>query len=137
MNQVVVVAVFAQVLHRTTAKGVGLGKTAGKLAQPLDDITVGLQVMQPQRQQAMLEQVETGKFNQADSRIEMRVGRAGNNIHRVPRIHQRLAQKPQINPLATAEGLAAVSEQRDPERALRRVFGSDWRRDRSSACRDA
>src|SRR6056297_901239 len=69
VNQVVVVAVFAQVLHRPTAKGVRLCKAACELAQPLDNIAVGSQMTRAQGKQPVLEQVETGNLNQPDSRV--------------------------------------------------------------------
>ena len=55
----------------------------------------------------------------------MWVGRAGNNIHLVPRIHQAFTEIAQVYPLATAIGLAAITQQCDTQR-LDRLGGGCW-----------
>jgi hypothetical protein len=109
--QVVIVAVLAQVFHRPAPKGVGFGKTPGQFAHPLNNIGQGLHMPRSQGQQAILEQVQAGQLNQAYPGVQVGIGRTGNYVYRVARIHQSFAQIPEVDPLAAAIWLAAVAQQ--------------------------
>ncbi len=115
VNQVVLAAVLAQVLHHAPAKRVGFGEAAGQLAQPFNDVAHGAQVPRAQGIQTVFEQVQAGQLNQAHARVELGVRRAGDHIHRMPCIDQRLAQILDVYPLATGVGLAAIAQQGNPQ----------------------
>ena len=65
VDQVVLVAVLPQVFDRPAPEGIGLGKTAGQLARPLDHVCQGQQVSRAQGQQAVGKQVQAGQLDQA------------------------------------------------------------------------
>ena len=55
-------------------------------------------------------QVKPGEFDQADAVIEFRIGLAGDDIDRMARIYQGLAEELDIDSLTTAVRIASVPQ---------------------------
>ena len=117
VDEIVFVTVLAQVFHRAPAEGVRFGEAAGELAGPLDDVAHRTQVVRPQRQQAVLEQVHARQLDKPDPRVQVRIRRPGNHIHPMAGIYQRLAQVADVHALPSAVRRAAIPQQRNSQRA--------------------
>ncbi len=61
-------------------------------------------------------QVQTGQTDQPDVVVQARIRRAGDDIHAVPLVRERLAQVFNINALPAGRGIAPVRQQADSQR---------------------
>ena len=121
-------AVALNEIQSPPAEGERFGKSHGRYPQPLDEVQGLAQFRQagdPERIGRIVE-IETGEPVDPDVRIEPGIGRSGNHLHPVAQIDQGPAQVLQVDPLATAVGVAAVAEQADGKRASGTAPGPWW-----------
>ena len=117
VQHIVLGAAQAEVPQQPPPEGVGLGKAASRHAAPFEEVRVGKQMPRAQRRQVVVrrEEVKRGQPHQRHPGVQLRVGRAGDHLHRMPLVGKRPGQELHIDPLPAGVGVAAVADEPNPQ----------------------
>ncbi len=110
--------VRAEVAGKPAAERIGFRKTAGQHAEILERIRERREVSGSKRRDMVgsCVQVQRRQRDEPDAVHQRRVGRPGDDVHLVSRPDQCLAEIMQVDALAAAVGVAAITEQGDFQR---------------------